>query len=296
MLSAGAFIAVIVSLAWWMSTFRLPAAVQVRVAVRVFCDVGKVCRGGPSCTDPVLLFVSCLLLEQVRDVRVCVLTSARTGPAVAATQIAHPVVVRDLVRVRGRPVTPADSDTVADRRGAGVARAGACSEQGYGVVVVHGFQCARPQVFATRPAALSAGSKCSFGPVCPLRQWSTSPHDHRLCLAKEASMNENQAGEEVATFLPAPTGVKLRYCHLTHPGHPGEYIMRVDEARHDLYISSAVSNRLEAVLTEFLVDNRGTRIEIYSRTGVGFRDDATVVAAVTSVIADCRSDGLPLVL
>lgn len=109
-------------------------------------------------------------------------------------------------------------------------------------------------------------------------------------------MADNQTGEEVSFSLPAPTGVKLRYCSLTHPGHPGEYIVRVDGTSQDRYITRAVSNRLEAALPAFCVDNRGTRIEIYSRERAGFRDDAAVVAALAATIDACRADDIPLVL
>lgn len=76
-------------------------------------------------------------------------------------------------------------------------------------------------------------------------------------------------------------------------GHESEYCLHVAPYDHNDYIPDSISRRLEALLPDWSVCNRGSRIEIVNRKDYGRRDDEQVLAAVREVIGTVELDGEP---
>jgi len=89
--------------------------------------------------------------------------------------------------------------------------------------------------------------------------------------------NEDEAPSMVA-YMPH----EMTYLRFGGGGHEREYVLNV--AGHDSndFIPQLLNNKLQALLPNFHVDNRGSRIEIIGKP-FGSRDDTAVVAAVKQV-------------
>jgi len=139
------------------------------------------------------------------------------------------------------------------------------------------------------------------------------PEGYRQC--SSSSLLEVELLEDFSLFsdlyfsLPLQkAGIKCEYClHTTEPeeapsmvaympdeksylmfgenGHEREYVLNVAGHFGDEFIPQLMSNKLQMLLPNFDVSNRGTRIEIVGKP-YGSRDDDAVTAAVKHVFGE----------
>jgi hypothetical protein len=94
----------------------------------------------------------------------------------------------------------------------------------------------------------------------------------------------SEAAEEAPTMV-AYMPHEKSYLMFGGGGHEGEYVLNVAGHFKDEFIPQLLSNKLQSLLPNFVVDNRGTRIEIVGKP-YGSRDDDAVSAAVKKVFGE----------
>lgn len=75
------------------------------------------------------------------------------------------------------------------------------------------------------------------------------------------------------------------WVYFGNAGHEGEYVLSLEDFGAHNYIPGDIEMELKKELgTEWAVDNRGSRIEIFHRRPFGARDDEKVHAAIRNVL------------
>jgi len=88
--------------------------------------------------------------------------------------------------------------------------------------------------------------------------------------------------EDEAPSMVAYMPHEMSYLRFGGGGHEREYVLNVAGHDSNCYIPQLLNNKLQTLLPNFHVDNRGSRIEIIGKP-FGSRDDTAVVAAVKQV-------------
>ena len=75
------------------------------------------------------------------------------------------------------------------------------------------------------------------------------------------------------------------------PGRVNEYSIRLEGYGHENYIPQGVSEQLRAELgDDWLILNRGSRLEVIKRTGVQPKDDELIYRAIELVLTTLDPD------